>query len=86
MDRFGFTCILAHSLSDSCEIGALLMMTPVFMPTGYTALDALEHSFRTVIVDDACRGVNAANIEKLKHKFVEQHGVIVKSNQARCLL
>ena len=61
-------------------------MTPVFMPTGYTALDALEHSFRTVIVDDACRGVNAANIEKLKHKFVEQHGVIVKSDQARCLL
>ncbi|WAQ99391.1 hypothetical protein MAR_023764 [Mya arenaria] len=47
----------------------------------YTALHALEHGFRTVLVDDACKGVDAKGIEETKRKLVDSGGIIVHSSQ-----
>ncbi|XP_052794463.1 nicotinamidase-like [Mya arenaria] len=50
---------------------------------GYTALHALEHGFRTVLVDDACKGVDAKGIEETKRKLVDSGGIIVHSSQVK---
>ncbi|XP_037087110.1 nicotinamidase-like isoform X1 [Pollicipes pollicipes] len=46
---------------------------------GATASDAREEGFRTVIIDDASRGVVADNIETMKRNFAGKHGVVVDS-------
>ena len=48
---------------------------------GYTAFHALEHGFRTVLIDDACRGVDQTNIDDTKQKLVDQGAIIVHSSQ-----
>ncbi|GFQ88567.1 nicotinamidase [Trichonephila clavata] len=50
---------------------------------GYTALHALEHGYRTILVEDACRGVDVKDIEETKRKLVERHGAIVTSDKVR---
>ena len=36
---------------------------------GYTALDALELGFRTIVVEDCCRGIDPDGITKTKAKI-----------------
>lgn len=50
---------------------------------GYTALHALELGYRTVLIDDACRGVLCEEIENMKSKLVRQHGVVVTSEAVK---
>ncbi|KAF0301170.1 Nicotinamidase [Amphibalanus amphitrite] len=47
-----------------------------------TAMDALSEGFRTTVLEDACRGVNAEDIEKKKCAVAEQHGLVVDSAKA----
>jgi nicotinamidase-related amidase len=49
--------------------------------TGATAADALVIGYRTILVDDCCRGVDLEDIERTKRNVISNHGVIVNSSQ-----
>lgn len=53
---------------------------------GATAVDALSIGYRTILIDDCCRGVDLADIEKTKNTVVDNHGVIVTSNQVKSMV
>lgn len=48
---------------------------------GATAVDALSVGYRTILIDDCCRGTDFKDIENTKEKVVSSHGVIVQSNE-----
>jgi nicotinamidase-related amidase len=48
-----------------------------------TAKDAITSGYRTVLLDDCCRGVDLLDIEKVKTFIRESHGVIVESDQVK---
>ena len=48
---------------------------------GSTARHALEHGFRTVLIDDACRGVAQSDIDRTKEELRELGAVIVDSSE-----
>lgn len=50
---------------------------------GYTALHALEHGYRTILIEDACRGVECADIEKMKERLLSDHGAVTKSDKVK---
>lgn len=52
----------------------------------FTAFDALEHGFRTVLIDDACRGVDTEAIEQTKRKLKDSGGIIVHSSQVKSIV
>lgn len=49
--------------------------------SGATAADALSIGYRTILIDDCCRGVDLNDIEKTKNNVIKNHGVIVQSNE-----
>lgn len=59
------------------------MFVIVAMVTAYTAQHSLDHGFRTIVVDDACKGVNAVNIASTKKSLTSRHAAIVNSSQVR---
>ncbi|XP_067626174.1 nicotinamidase [Eurosta solidaginis] len=50
---------------------------------GATAADALSVGYRTILIDDCCRGTDFHDIEHTKEKVISNHGVIVNSNEVR---
>lgn len=52
---------------------------------GATAVDAISSGYRTILLDDCCRGVDLKDIERLKETVNSKHGVIVTSKQVRNL-
>ena len=48
---------------------------------GATATHALDEGFRTILVDDACRGVCSTEIEALKQNIIKTNGVVTTSSQ-----
>lgn len=46
---------------------------------GATAVDAISSGYRTILLDDCCRGVDLKDIESVKEKVVSTNGVIVTS-------
>ena len=48
---------------------------------GATARHSLEHGYRTVLVDDACRGVSMEQILNTRDDLAEQNAVVVHSSQ-----
>ncbi|XP_060518213.1 nicotinamidase-like [Cylas formicarius] len=53
---------------------------------GATAADAIVSGFRTILIDDCCRGVDLLDIEKTKRNLTKNHGIIVSSNQVDALV
>lgn len=53
---------------------------------GATAVDALSIGYRTILVDDCCRGVDLLDIEKTKNNVIDNHGVIVSSYQVKAMV
>ncbi|XP_071449344.1 uncharacterized protein Naam [Hetaerina americana] len=53
---------------------------------GATAADALVIGYRTILVDDCCRGVDLEDIERTKRNLVSNHGVIVNSSQVKAMV
>ncbi|GJQ73440.1 hypothetical protein Trydic_g13801 [Trypoxylus dichotomus] len=53
---------------------------------GATAMDALTIGYRTVVVDDCCRGVDLLEIEKTKNSILKNNGIIVNSNQVKAMV
>lgn len=56
------------------------MKTKILWFSGATAVDALSIGYRTILLDDCCRGVDLEDIEKTKKTVISNHGVIVNSN------
>lgn len=50
---------------------------------GATATDSLSAGYRTVLIDDCCRGVDLTDIEATKDGILSNHGVIVQSHEVR---
>lgn len=46
---------------------------------GATAIDALSVGYRTILVDDCCRGVDLADIEKTKQTVISSNGILANS-------
>ncbi|CAK1594191.1 unnamed protein product [Parnassius mnemosyne] len=53
---------------------------------GATIADALAIGYRAVLIDDASRGVDLADIEKTKATIINNHGVIVTSDQVLAMV
>lgn len=53
---------------------------------GSTATHALEHGLRTVLVEDASRGVNPEHIQQMRNRLMEKNGVIVDSTQVKAMV
>lgn len=49
--------------------------------SGATAVDALSVGYRTILIDDCCRGTDFHDIEHTKEKVISNHGVIVHSSE-----
>lgn len=54
---------------------------------GATAVDAISSGYRTILLDDCCRGVDLKDIENVKEKVVATNGVVATSNEVKiCIL
>lgn len=53
---------------------------------GATAIDALSAGYRTVLIDDCCRGVDLADIEKTKQTVISSNGVTVHSGEVKAMV
>lgn len=51
--------------------------------SGATATDSLSAGYRTVLIDDCCRGVDLTDIESTKETVLGNHGVIVSSREVK---
>lgn len=54
-----------------------------FAIAGATAVDAISSGFRTILLDDCCRGVDLLDIEKTKNSVTKNHGVVVNSDKVK---
>lgn len=52
---------------------------------GATAVDAISAGYRTIIIDDCCRGVDLTDIENTKKKVISSFGVIVSSSSIKAM-
>jgi len=48
---------------------------------GFTGKDALTLGYRTILVDDACRGITLEGINATKENLIENHAVIVQTDE-----
>lgn len=53
---------------------------------GATALDAIVSGFRTILLDDCCRGVDLLDIEKTKNNVATNHGITVTTQEVPDLI
>jgi len=51
-----------------------------------TALHSLEVGFRTILVNDACRGVEAGAIEQTRQNIRERKGVVVDTSEVEAMV
>lgn len=49
-------------------------------------MDALAIGYRTILLDDCCRGVDLLDIEKTKNTVIENNGVIVHSSDVKAMV
>lgn len=53
---------------------------------GSTAIDAQISGYRTVLLDDCCRGVDLLDIEKTKNNIIKNHGLVLNSHQIKAMV
>lgn len=53
---------------------------------GATAIDALSAGYRTILIDDCCRGVDLVDIEKTKQTVISSNGVIVNTKDVKAMV
>jgi nicotinamidase-related amidase len=49
--------------------------------SGATAIDAISAGYRTILIDDCCRGVDLKDIEGTKDTVTNSNGVIVTTKE-----
>lgn len=83
-----FVCGLAYdvcvgnNIIDFIQLKSVYFVLTIFI-LGATAADALSIGYRTILVDDCCRGVDLNDIEKTKNNVIKNHGVIVQSHEVK---
>ncbi|KAI0219924.1 Nicotinamidase [Lamellibrachia satsuma] len=70
---------LVHELSKRNITDVYICGLALDVCVGLTAKDALEHGFRTVIIDDACRGVAVSDIDNTKEQLRKMGAIFVDS-------
>lgn len=81
-----YVCGLAYDVCVGNKLLALIIKKKYILAIlilGATAADALSIGYRTILVDDCCRGVDLNDIEKTKNNVIKNHGVIVQSNEVK---
>ena len=53
---------------------------------GSTALHSIEHGFRTVLVEDASRGVDVADMKAMRDRLVKNGAVVVDADEVSCIV
>lgn len=53
---------------------------------GATAIDAMSAGYRTILIDDCCRGVDLKDIEHTKQTVVSNDGIIVHSKDVKAMV
>lgn len=53
---------------------------------GATAIDAISWGYRTIMIDDCCRGVDLKDIEQTKNTVVSNNGIIVHSKDVKAMV
>lgn len=53
---------------------------------GATVTDASTTGYRTILLDDCCRGVDNNDIEKTKSNVIKNHGVVINSSQVKAMV
>jgi nicotinamidase-related amidase len=48
-----------------------------------TAIHAMDHGYKTFIVEDACRGVTEKTTKERLHDFTQKNGHLIQSNQVK---
>lgn len=77
-------CVVARSNMHSnhnIETVALIRIFLLYCWLGATATDSLSAGYRTVLIDDCCRGVDMQDIEATKEGILGNHGIIVQSKE-----
>lgn len=69
-----------HS-NHNIETFALIWIFLLLCSLGATATDSLSAGYRTVLIDDCCRGVDMTDIEATKEGILGNHGIIVQSKE-----
>lgn len=46
----------------------------------------MTSGYRTILLDDCCRGVDLLDIEKIKNFIKENHGVVVDSSEVKSMV
>ena len=49
-------------------------------------MDSLASGYRTVLIEDASRGVDLIDIEKTREQIISSHGVIVDSSEVKAMV
>jgi len=52
---------------------------------GATANHSLEYGFRTILVEDACRGVSLEDMGSTRQSLTDQNALVVTSSEVNCL-
>lgn len=52
----------------------------------YTALDALDCGYRTILLDDCCRGIDLKGIEDFKQLIISKNGIVATSKEVFCFV
>lgn len=52
-----------------------------YLHSGATAADALSAGYRTILIEDCCRGVDLKDIEHTNNTLLENNGVIIQSRE-----
>ncbi|RVE52562.1 hypothetical protein evm_002681 [Chilo suppressalis] len=56
------------------------------LPSGATIADALAIGYRAILIDDASRGVDLADIESTKSTIINNNGVIITSQEVAAMV
>lgn len=75
-----------HSQTELVQILSKHNITDVYLCgvaydvcVGFTGLDAMDHGFRVVALDDACRGVDIEKIDEMKKSLQEKGAIIIST-------
>uniref|UniRef100_A0A1B6M159 nicotinamidase n=1 Tax=Graphocephala atropunctata TaxID=36148 RepID=A0A1B6M159_9HEMI len=77
---------LSNQLADKNATDIYVCGLAYDVCVGATAADALSIGYRTILLDDCCRGVDVEDIDKTRKSVTSNHGVIVNSNQVKAMV
>ena len=78
-----FICGLCTDICVGKTKQADIIWFEIKLYLAWTAYHALELGFRTVLIEDACRGISDEGIKETFKKIKEENGLVVKSSEVK---